>query len=79
MVGDTEKVFGNRLALAGPMIDSYLKEISRLFLQKLGRSKSTGLAPPVTIFIPWGIMKFICGLCTAYGSDVKSVKKKLSS
>jgi hypothetical protein len=74
MDGKTEKLFGNRLVLAGPMIDGYLKEIGSAMLRKLVRSKLTGLAPPVTMYIPWGVMKLIAGLCTCYGSDIKPVE-----
>lgn len=76
MEGKTEKLFGNRLVLAGPMRDGYLKEIRSAMLRKLARSKLTGLAPPVTMYIPWGVMKLIGGLCACYGSDVKPVEGK---
>ena len=36
-----------KLEITGPLIDSYLKEIGRAFLAKLGRSKCTGLMPPI--------------------------------
>ena len=35
--GYDEKVIGNNLVLAGPMIDGYLKEIGRALLNKLSR------------------------------------------
>ena len=36
-----------KLEITGPLIDSYLKEIGRAFWAKLGRSKYTGLMPPI--------------------------------
>lgn len=78
MCHDVEIKMGHRLALAGPMIDSYLKQIGRSFMHKLSRSKATGLASPVTLFIPWGIMKYICGMCGAYSCRMKSVQKVIN-
>ena len=36
-----------KLEITGPLIDSYLKEIKQAFWAKLGRSKCTGLMPPI--------------------------------
>ena len=36
-----------KLEITGTLIDSYLKEIGRAFLAKLGRSKCSGLMPPI--------------------------------
>ena len=39
-----EEVIGNKLELARPLIDSYLKEIGRAIGSKLSRSKATGFS-----------------------------------
>ena len=44
-----EKTLGNHLCLAGPMIDSYFKEIGRAMYEKLRRSY-------LTIFDPLQVM-----------------------
>ena len=48
--GQLEEVIGNKLELAGPLIDSYLKEIGKCIASKLNRSKVTGLVNPVVLF-----------------------------
>ena len=52
MDGLLEEVIGNKVDLCGPLIDSYLKEIGKGVVSKLNRSKVTGLATPVILFVP---------------------------
>ena len=68
-----ERTIGNHLVLAGPVMDSYLEEIGKGIHAKLSRGKLTGLAPPLTIFIPWQIMRHLAGLCTGYHCDIKNI------
>ena len=73
--GGLEKTVGNRLTIVGPMIDTYLKEIGVFIAGKVSR-KSTGLAAPITLLVPWQVMRHITSLCTGYGADVKFVDAK---
>ena len=58
MDGQLEEVVGNKLELAGPLIDSFLKEIGKSMLLNLSHSKATGLMNPATLFIPWPVFRF---------------------
>ena len=49
--GQLENVVGSHIFLSGPLVDSYLNEIGKSFLEKLRRSHLTGLVPPITMFI----------------------------
>ena len=71
--GDCEKVVGNHLLLAGPIIDGYLQEIGLAISAKLSRGSLTGLAPPVTIFLPKQVMGMLASLCCSYGADIKNI------
>ena len=65
-----EEVIGNKLELAGPLIDSYLKEIGRAIGSKLSRSKATGLVNPVVLFFPWPVFRHVLTLVRGYSGDV---------
>ncbi|KAK3734420.1 hypothetical protein QZH41_003615, partial [Actinostola sp. cb2023] len=67
----------NKLELAGPMVDSYLKHIGLSMQSKLGRSKNTGLLPPTTVFIPWSIFRHICMVVVGYGGDMKTTQRTI--
>lgn len=43
---------------------------------KLGRSHLTGLVPPITLFVPWQVMRTLAGFCTGYGVLIKFVDSK---
>ena len=58
--GVLEERASNKFELTGPLIDSYLQEIGRGFYSKLGRSRNTGLMPPIRLFIPYAIFRHIC-------------------
>ena len=65
-----EEVIGNKLELAGPLIDSYLKEIGRAIGSKLSRSKATGLVNSVVLFFPWPVFRHVLTLVRGYFGDV---------
>ena len=71
-----EKRCSLKLEITGPLIDSYLKEIGRAFWVKLGRSKCTGLMPPIKVFIPYNIFRHICTMCVGYGADMTCEENK---
>lgn len=73
---EAEKITGNRLLLAGPLVDGYLKEIGRAIHAKLSRSNVTGLAAPITLFIPGQVMNYMSSLCANYGAEVVIVQPK---
>ena len=75
--GDLEKVVGNRMLLTGPLVDSFLHEIGKAIYEKLRRSHLTGLAPPITTFMPIQVSNFLSTLCVGYGADIKKTGKKI--
>lgn len=52
-----EEICGNKLELSGPLLDSYLLELGQGIKQTLVRSKITGLASPIVLFIPFVVFK----------------------
>ena len=66
----------NKLELAGPLVDGYLKQIGEGIMSKLGRSRNTGLMPPVRLYVPFNIFRHICNLCIGYGSSLESLRGK---
>ena len=50
--GDTERVVGSRMYLAGEMVDQFLQEIGKGIREKLVRSKSTGELQAISLFVP---------------------------
>ncbi len=73
-----EERASNKFELMGPLIDSFLKEIGRSFYSKLGRSRNTGLMPPIRLFIPYTIFRHICNITVGYGGCFKSDKSGMS-
>ena len=69
--GLLEEVVGNKIELAGLLIDAYLKQLGVSMKNKLCRSKATGLMSPVTLFILWSIYRHILVLVRGYGGDVQ--------
>ena len=69
-----EEVVGNKLELSGPLVDSFLKEIGKAVESKLSRSKITGLANPVVVFIPWPVFRHVLTLARGYSADVQSTE-----
>ena len=72
MDGLLEEVVRNKLELCGPLIDSFLKEIGKSVLSKLNRSKVTGLASPVILFVPWQVYRHVLTLARGYSGNVES-------
>ena len=72
MDGWMEEVIGNKLELCGPLIDSYLKEISKGVVSKLNRSKVTGLATPVILCVPWPAFRHVLTLVRGYSGNDES-------
>lgn len=72
MDGLLEEVIGNKLELCGPLIDSYLKEIGKGVVSKLNRSKVTGLATPVILFVPWPVFRHVLTLARGYSGNIES-------
>ena len=66
-----EEVVGNKIELAGPLIDFYLRQIGQVMKNKLCRSKATGLVNAFTIAIPWAIFRHIL----VVGGDVQTKQK----
>lgn len=70
--GLLEEVISNKLELCGPLMDSYLKEIGKGIVSKLNRSKGTGLATPVILFVPWPAFRHALTLARGYSRIVES-------
>ena len=64
-----------KLEIVGPLIDGYLGEIGKAFWAKLGRSKCTGLMPPIKLYIPYNIYRHISTMCVGYGADMSCIGK----
>ena len=60
--GELEKVVGNHVLLAGPLVDSFLWEIGKAFYEKLRRSHLTGFVPPVVTFMLLQVFNFLVPL-----------------
>lgn len=73
--GELERVVGNHVLLAGPLIDFYLLEIGKAFLEKLRRSHLTELVPPVITPMPIQVFNSLSTLCVGYGADIKRTEK----
>lgn len=69
-----EEITGNKLELVGPILDGYLQEIGQAIESKLSRSRMTGLATPIVLFIPYSIFKHLWVLVSGYGGDVQVQK-----
>ena len=64
------------MVLVAAMVDLYLKEIGRGFLNKLGRGRNTGLQPPLTILLPWQVFTHLSKLVCKYGGCCECKDKK---
>lgn len=63
-----------KLELVGPLIDSFLEEIGKGMFSKLGRSRNTGLMPPLRIFVPYTIFRHLCNVAVGYGGSLSEKK-----
>lgn len=72
MDGLLEEVVSNKLELCGPLINSFLKEIGKSILSKLNRSKVTGLASSVILFVPWQVYGHVLTHARGYSRNAES-------
>ena len=66
-----EERASNKFELTGPLIDSYLRELGKAMYSKLGRSRNTGLMPPVKLFVPYTIFRHLCNVVVGYGGSIR--------
>ena len=67
-----EEITGNKLEIVGPLVDGFIKEIGLSIYSKLGRSRMTGLMPPVVLFMPFAIFKHLWVLMQGYGGSAEN-------
>ena len=72
-----EERASNKFELTGPLIDSFLRELGKCIYSKLGRSRNTGLMPPVKLFVPYNIFRHICDVAAGYGGSLRSTKSQI--
>ena len=65
-----------KLGLVGPLFDGYFREIGKAFVAKLGRSRKSGLMPPIRLFIPHAIFRHLCSMSVGYGGTSSSDESK---
>ena len=73
-----EERASNRLELTGPLMDTYLCEIGKGIHAKLGRSRNTGLMPPMKLFVPHNILRHLFNIAVGYGGKLTSDKKTMT-
>ena len=73
--GILEERVSIKLELAGPLVDGYLRELGKAITAKLGRSRNTGLMPPVKLFVPYMIFRHLCTLAVGYGGNLNASSK----
>ena len=73
-----EERASNKLELTGPLIDGFLRELGKAIHAKLGRSRNTGLMPPVRLFVPYAILRHIFNIAVGYGGKLTNDKKIMS-
>lgn len=71
----TEKKCNSKLVVSGPMLHVYIKELGSLMLNKLARSKGTGVQSANSTLIPWQIMVQLMRLIMGYGGNVSAISK----
>ena len=72
-----EEQASNKFELTSLLIDSFLRELGNSIYSKLGRSRNTGLMPPVKLFVPYNIFRHICNVASVYGGSLKSTKSQI--
>ncbi len=60
-----EERASNKLVLTGPL-DGFLCEVEKAIHAKLGKSRSTGLMPPVRLFVPYTILLHIFNIAVGH-------------
>ena len=73
-----EEHASNKLELTGPVIDGFLSELGKAIQAKLGRSRNTGLMPPVRLFVPYAILRHIFNIAVGYGGKLTNGNKTMS-
>ena len=77
---DLDPIFEERasykLELVGPLIDSFFREIGRGMFSKLGRSRNTGLMPPLRLFVPYNIFRHLSNATSLSAMEVLCRKRK---
>ena len=76
--GDVEKNSNASLAVMGPMVETYIKELGSQLFHKLSRSKITGIVETSPFLIPWQVMVQLMRMVKGYGGLVTATKKKHS-
>jgi hypothetical protein len=66
-----------KLEMVGPLIDGYLTEIGKGMFTKLGRSRNTGLMPPIKLFVPYSIFWHVCNIVVGYGGSLSLKKNRM--
>ena len=61
---------GDMDSLHEEMVDCYLEELGNALKYKRSRSKATGLANSIVLFIPWPVFKHFIPLTSGYGANV---------
>ena len=64
-----------KLEMVGPLIDGYITKIGKGMFVKLGRSRNTGLMPPIKLFVPYSIFRHVCNIVVGYGGSLSFIKK----
>lgn len=67
-----------KLELVGPLIDSFFREIGRGMFSKLGRSRNTGLMPPLRLFVPYNIFRHLSNIAVGYGGSLSAKKNQIA-
>ncbi len=73
-----EERASSKLELTGPLIDGFLCEVEKAIHAKLGRSRSTGLMPPVRLFVPYTILHHIFSIAVGYDGKLTNDNKTMS-
>ena len=73
-----EERASNKLELTGPLIDGFLCVLGRAIYAKLGRSRNTGLMPPVNLYVPYNILRHIFNIAVGYGGKLTNHRKTMS-
>ena len=71
-----EKDTHSNLIVCGPMLDTYIKELGSLMLNKLSRGKVTGITQSPSLLLPWQVMVNFIKLAKRYGAKVEAETKK---
>lgn len=71
-----ERETNTQLIVAGPMLDTYIKELGSMMVNILSRGKATGIQQTKNILIPWQVMVILMKMVKRYGGKVESRVKR---